>query len=119
MEGQSGFGVESFMDSSVLYSPLSTPDLSPEGWREELEWVWENGQVSMSRYRETPQGMQQPRVSCVVLTLGTRTLQWSIRAAVRIYSNKRLNETASKTSSNAHMGEGSSGYCDERHFCPH
>lgn len=41
------------MDSSVL----STPDLSPEGWREELAWVWENGQVSMSRNRETPQGM--------------------------------------------------------------
>lgn len=73
MEGQSGFGVESLMDSSVL----STPDLSPEGWREELAWVWENGQVSMSmsRDRETLQGMQQPRVSCVVLTLGTRTLQ--------------------------------------------
>lgn len=111
MEGQSEFGVESLMDSSVL----STPDPSPEGWREELAWVWENGQVIMSRDRETLQGMQQPRVSCVVLTLGT--LQWSIRTAVRI--NKRLNETASKTSSNAHIGEGSSGDCDERHFCPH
>ena len=54
MEGQSGFGVESLMDSSVL----STPDLSPEGWREELAWVWENGQASMNRDRETPQGMQ-------------------------------------------------------------
>lgn len=88
------------MDSSVL----SFPDLSPAGWREALAWVWENGQVSRSRDRETPQGMQQPQVSCVVLTLGT--LQWSIRAAVRIY-NKILNETASKTSATAHMGEGS------------
>lgn len=113
MEGQRGFGVESLMYSSVL----STPDLSPDGWREELAWVWENGQVSVSRDKETPQGMQQPQVSCMVLTLGS--LQWSIRAAVRIYNNKRLNETASKTSSNAHTGEGSSGYCNERHLCPH